>query len=90
MTTEVTPDKVCRHLETWSKGVSPWRGVNTSTGAQVWAWHEGDLKAHGSEAPTQEVPERGFCPGGGQGMQVGGEEGDRRVTSLDPTSPRKE
>lgn len=35
-------------------------------------------------------PERGFCPGGGQGLQVGREEGDRWVTSLVRTSPGKE
>ena len=58
--------------------VSLWSGVNTSIGAQVWGSHEGDLKVHGSESSTQEVPREWLLPRW-RVRDAGGKEGGGHV-----------
>ena len=44
----------------------------------MWGWHEGDLKVHGSESSTQELPREGLLPRWMAG-DAGGWEGGEHV-----------
>ena len=47
----------------------------------MWGWHEGDLKVHGSESSTQELPREGLLPrwmaGDAGGWEGGGHVGNQ-------------